>query len=129
MCVHIIYIHDPFRCNVYNRAGHFRYFLILFNNKNAFIAFFIKFITYFCTSPILKAHSESNELDKKCKKSFFIIEKIKKYRNCPALVKLAKLGPKLTWKCTFSNSIFRPCKRITLPPSTQLDRFVPVGFQ
>ena len=34
------------------RAGHFRYFCNVFNNKNDFIAFFIKLITYFCTSPI-----------------------------------------------------------------------------
>ena len=34
------------------RAGHFRYFLIFSIIKNDFVAFFIKFITYFCTSHI-----------------------------------------------------------------------------
>ena len=34
-----------------SRAGHFRYFFI-FSIKNYFFAFFIKLITYFCTSPI-----------------------------------------------------------------------------
>ena len=49
---------------------------IFFNNKKWFFAIFMKIITYFCTSPILKAHSQSNLFDKKCKKSFFVIEKI-----------------------------------------------------
>ena len=31
-------------------------------------AFFIKLITYFCTIPIKKAHSQSNQLLKKFKK-------------------------------------------------------------
>ena len=35
-----------------NRAGHFRYFLIFSILKNDFFAFFMKLITYFCTSPI-----------------------------------------------------------------------------
>ena len=39
--------------------------------RNDFIAFYIKSITYFCTSPILKANSQSNKLDKKYKKSFY----------------------------------------------------------
>ena len=34
------------------RAGHFRYFLIFSIIKNYFFAFFIKQITFFCTSPI-----------------------------------------------------------------------------
>ena len=34
------------------RAGHFRYFLIFSIMKNDFVAFFIKLITYFCTSSI-----------------------------------------------------------------------------
>ena len=38
------------------RAGHFRYFWILSLIKNDFVAFFIKLITYFCTSSILKNH-------------------------------------------------------------------------
>ena len=42
------------------RAWHFRYFLIFSVVKIDFIAFFIKLITYFCTSPIEKAHSQSN---------------------------------------------------------------------
>ena len=74
------------------RAGHFRYFLILSILKNDFFAFFIKLITNICTSPILKAHSQSYELDKTCKKYFFIIEKIKKYRKCPALYVNVKLS-------------------------------------
>ena len=36
----------------YYRAGHFWYFLVLFNKKNDFVSFFIKLITYFCASPI-----------------------------------------------------------------------------
>ena len=35
-----------------SRAGHFRYFLAFSLIKNDFFAFFIKLITYFCTSPI-----------------------------------------------------------------------------
>ena len=34
------------------RAGHLRYFLFLSLIKNDFFAFFIKLMTYFCTSPI-----------------------------------------------------------------------------
>ena len=34
------------------RAGHFRYFFIFSIMKNEIFAFFIKLITYFCTSPI-----------------------------------------------------------------------------
>ena len=34
-----------------SRAGHFRYFLIFSIIKNDSFAFFIKLITYFCTSP------------------------------------------------------------------------------
>ena len=48
------------------RAGHLRYFLIFFTNKKCFHCIFY-------------------QVDKKCKKSFFIIEKIKNYRKCPAL--------------------------------------------
>ena len=38
----------------------FRYFLNFFNNKNDFFAFYIKLMTYFCTSHIWKAHPQSN---------------------------------------------------------------------
>ena len=34
-------------------------------------------MAHFCTGPIEEAHSQSNELDKKCKKSFFIFKKLK----------------------------------------------------
>ena len=34
------------------RAGHFRYFFIFSIIKNFFLAFFIRLITYFCTSPM-----------------------------------------------------------------------------
>ena len=38
---------------MYNcRAGHFRYFSIFLIIKNDFSSFFIKLITFFCTSPI-----------------------------------------------------------------------------
>ena len=40
------------RCGVCEWSGHFRYFLILSIIKNDFFAFFIKLITYFCSSPI-----------------------------------------------------------------------------
>ena len=43
-------------------------FFELSNNKKWF---FIKLITYFCTSPIKKAHSQSNWLDKKGQKNHF----------------------------------------------------------
>ena len=36
------------------RAGHFRYFRIFSITKNDFLHFFIKLITYFCTSPCKK---------------------------------------------------------------------------
>ena len=68
-----------------DRASHFRYFFIFSIIKNDFFVFFIKLITYLWTSPILKAHSQSNYLDKKCQKSIFVKEKIKKYLKCPAL--------------------------------------------
>ena len=32
----------------------------------------------------LKAHTQSNKLDKKCKKSFFIIEKVKNTESAPS---------------------------------------------
>ena len=35
-----------------SRAGHFRFFFIFSMIKNDFVAFLIKLITYFCTSPI-----------------------------------------------------------------------------
>ena len=44
--------HPAANSNVRDRAGHFRYFLIFSIIKNDFIAFFIKLITYFCTSSI-----------------------------------------------------------------------------
>ena len=44
---------------------------------------------------LLKAHSQSNKLDKQSKKSFFIIEKILKYRNCPALLLNARFLDKV----------------------------------
>ena len=50
------------------RGGHFRYFFIFSLIKNNFFAFFIKLTTYFCTSPIYKAHSQSNKLDKNANK-------------------------------------------------------------
>ena len=66
-----------FNPSVKDRAGHFRDFFIFSIIKNHFFALFIKLITYFYTL-----------LDKKCKKSFLISEKIKKYRKCPALVRM-----------------------------------------
>ena len=51
-----------------------------------FLHFCCKLTTYFCTSPILKSPlAQSNYLDKNAKKTFFVVEKIKKYRKCPAL--------------------------------------------
>ena len=42
------------------KHGHFRYFLNCSIKKSDFFAFFIKLITYFCSIPFLKAHSQSN---------------------------------------------------------------------
>ena len=51
-----------------------------------FFAFFIKLITI--SAPVLfeKPHSQSNWLDKKCKKSFFLIEKIPQKTEMPSSV-------------------------------------------
>ena len=82
------------------RAGHLRYFLIFSIIKNDLYIFPIKLIIYFCTSPIYKARSQSNLLTEKCKKSFFIVEKIvKKWTTCivwvPSPKALALAGNKL----------------------------------
>ena len=71
--------------------GTFGIFYNFVNNKNDFLTFFIKLITYFRTSPIKKAKSQSNYFDKKCKKSIFAFEKIQKYQKCPALPVLFKI--------------------------------------
>ena len=58
-------------------------------------------ICLFLHQSYLKAHSVSNKLDKKCKKSNLIIEKNKKCRKCPALYQahlvLHLLTPLLGW--------------------------------
>ena len=60
-----------------SRTGYFRYFWNFSISKKRFVGIFIKLITYFCTSPIWKAHSQSNKLGKKCKKSFLLLMKFK----------------------------------------------------
>ena len=51
-------------CNsTITELGNFLYFLHFSIAKIDFFAFFIMLITYFCTSPILKALSKSNLLD------------------------------------------------------------------
>ena len=53
-------------------------FFNFFNNKKWFFAFFIKLITYFCTSPIKKKnHSQSNYLDKNIKNHLLLLKKLK----------------------------------------------------
>ena len=47
-CVCRVRVSCVFTC----RAGHLRYFLIFSIIRKDFLAFFIKLITYFCTSPI-----------------------------------------------------------------------------
>ena len=53
------------------------------NNKKWFYCIFYQINNQFLHQSYLKAHSQSNQLDKKCKKSFFISEKIQKYLKCP----------------------------------------------
>ena len=64
------------------------FFVNFFHNKKGFFGIFYQVITYFCTSPISKAHSQSNYLDKKCIKSLF-----KKFKNTEILL---QLWPNLT---------------------------------
>ena len=68
-----------------NRAGHFWDFLIYSIIKNDFFAFFIK-LTLLGVDFLNWTSAEiSFSFDIKAIKSFFIIEKIQKYRKCPAL--------------------------------------------
>ena len=67
------------------RAGHFRYFLVFSIIKNDLLAFFIKLI-WLGVGFLNRSGAEIGyKLDKKWKKIIFFIEKIKKYRKCPAL--------------------------------------------
>ena len=69
------------------RAGHLRYFWIFSITKKWFLAFFIWLIG----SGLFKwdwCRNIGYQLDKKCKKSFLVIElKIQKYLKCPALLR------------------------------------------
>ena len=58
------------------RAGHFRYLWNFSITKNDFFEFFIKLITYFCTSPISKAPSQIN-LKKNAKNHFSLLKRLK----------------------------------------------------
>ena len=60
-------------------------FFNFFNNKKWFFAFFIKFIWLGVGFLNGTGAEIGYYLYKKCQKSLFIIEKIKKYRKCPAL--------------------------------------------
>ena len=60
-------------------------FLNFFSIKKIFFAFFIKLISYFFTIPIKKPTPSQINLIKNAKQKFFIIQKIQKYRKCPAL--------------------------------------------
>ena len=61
-------------------------FLNVFNNKKLFVAYPI-------SAPVLfkKPTPSQINLIKNCKKSFFIIEKMKKYRKCPVLARRNEL--------------------------------------
>ena len=59
-------------------------------NANANVAFFDKLTTYFCTIRIIKPTPSQINLIRNAKKSFFIIEKIQKYRKCPALLEIIR---------------------------------------
>ena len=70
---------------VLSRGGHFRYFLVFSLIKNEFVPFFIKLI-WLGVGFLNRTGAEIGyQLDKSAKKSFFIIEKMKKYRKCPPL--------------------------------------------
>ena len=61
-------------------------FLNFFNNKKLFLAFFIKLIWLGVGFLNRTGAKIGYLLYKKCKKTFYIIEKIKKYLKCPALL-------------------------------------------
>ena len=60
-------------------------FLNLFNNEKWFFAFFIKLILLGVGFLDWTSAEIGYSFDKKAINSFFIIEKIQKYRKCPAL--------------------------------------------
>ena len=75
--------------------------------KNNFFAFFIKLITY--SKPVLfkKPTPSQINLIKNAKKKKFFIEKIKKYRKCPALrMTHWQWPPPPPWSLTASLSSF-----------------------
>ena len=67
------------------RAGHFRYFLIFPIIKNNFLHFYQVILTGSGLLKIGLVQKLVFNFIKSAKKSFFIIEQIKKYRKCPAL--------------------------------------------
>ena len=63
-------------------------FFSSFNNLKCFFCIFYKVDNLFMHQSYSKSPLSVKLPSQKCKKSFFIIEKIKKYRKCPALSKI-----------------------------------------
>ena len=60
-----------------SRAGHFRYFWTFSIVKNDFCCIFVTLITYFCTIPTWKDHSQSINLIKNARNHFLLVKKFK----------------------------------------------------
>ena len=73
------------------KLGTFGIFEFFFNNKKWFFYIFYQVNNLFLRQSYFKSPLPIKLTDKKCKKSFFIIEKIKKFRKCPATVCLCSI--------------------------------------
>ena len=67
------------------RAGHYRYFLLFSLIKNDFLHYLSSKFDWEWAFKIGLMQKYVVNLIKNAKKSFFIVEKIQKYRKCPAL--------------------------------------------
>ena len=91
-------------------------FYHFFNNKKWFFCTFYQVNNLFLHQSYLKSPIPSQiNLTKKCKKSFLISEKIKKYRNCSALPMLARC-------CCWAWTRRTRCFTLPAPTSTSTRR-------